>query len=278
MRTHIDWLTFTFTPVYPVELEDEYTNALERGLHALFGDDLSHRAFGGLWQRMERSRAPYTHSWQLGDKGITLFGSPNLNHACVEISGEGCEQLIEIEALNELLTNCADRVTRIDIACDIETNVKPTEFISQLNHERMRSSGYQTSETGETCYIGSKKSDRYARVYRYFPPHPRQNLLRIECVFRRNYAKAVSRSCLNHSIEAVSNAAGDAFGFAHPIWKPTNSETADISISRPERKMGGTVFWLIKSCAPAFKRMCESGAIRDPHQFFNDYFLPQQGD
>lgn len=278
MRTHIDWLTFTITPQYSEGSQEGYTNAVIEGLNDLFGVKLADSAFGGNWSVKERSRAPYTDAWQLGECGITLFASPNLTHACVEISGAGCEYLIEHNLLNELLTKCSDRVTRIDIATDIETNVNPTEFVSITNHERMRSNGYQTSESGETCYVGSKTSDRYARVYRYFAPHPRSHLLRIEHVFRRKYAKSVSRACVNTGTQEVAKAAGKVFGWSHPEWQPSVSTSADISIIRENRQMGGTIHWLITACAPAFKRLCDEGTIRDPEKFLRDYFIPLRGE
>lgn len=278
MRTHIDWLTFTFTPEYPDDKDGEYSDALIAGLDALFGAGLAQRVFGWNWERRERSRAPYTDAWEMGDAGITLFASPNLTHACIEISGKGCEYLIENATMNKVLTKCHERVTRIDIACDIETNVNPTEFVSQTNHERMRASGYQKSESGETCYVGSQKSDRYARVYRYFAPHPRSHLLRIEHVFRRAYAKIVANAVVDDGIEAVSKSGGIAFGWTHPVWKPSVHQESDISIVAPERKMGKTIYWLIKSCAPAFRRLVEEGTIRNGEEFLRQYFMPNNED
>lgn len=275
MRTHIDWLTFTATPHYNDGTQEGYADALNGGLTALFGDVLANRVFGGDWERRERGRPPYTDAWELaGDRGLTIFASPTLTHFCIEISGRGCEYLICIDALNELLTKCHDRVTRIDIATDIETSVTPAEFVAISSHDRMRASGYQKSESGETCYVGSQKSDRYARVYRYADPHPRSNLLRIEAVFRRKYAKSVACACLDGGIDKVSASAGDAFGFRHTIWQPDTNDRADISIIAAERKMGKTIYWLVKSCAPAFKRLVEDGTIRDPQAFFSQYFMP----
>lgn len=274
MRTHIDWLTFTFTPNYSEGVDEGYHSALSSGLNDLFGVQLTSQAFGGNWGLKAHGRAPYTDAWQLGDSGITLFASPNLTHACVELSGAGCEHLINLGALNEVLTKCCERVTRIDIATDIETLTTPIEFTTKLNHERMRSCGYQKSESGETCYIGSQKSDRYARVYRYNAPHPRSHLLRIEHVFRRQYAKSVALACVNANVESIETAAGRIFGWNHLLWKPSDVEYVDISITSAERKANGTIFWLIKSCAPAFKRLCADGTIRDPQQFFNSYFQP----
>lgn len=278
MRTHIDWLTFTMRPRYVSTdgegaVYDEYLQALSYALQDTFSDELATRAFGGQWTKQDRGRAPYKDSWRLGDKGITLFASPELPHCCIEISGQGCEYLITENVLTDVLECVMDRVTRIDIASDIETNVKPSEFVAHVHHERMRAGGSQRSETGETEYVGSQKSDRYARVYRYAPPHPRAHLLRIEHVFRRDYAKIVAARVVDESATSVVAAAGEAFGWSHPVWQVDAVETADISIVGEQRKANNTVFWLIKSCAPAFKRLVSEGEIRDPEAFLRTYFI-----
>jgi len=276
MRTHIDWLTFTMPMIYGEENDEAYANAIKTGFLDTFGTDLVQTVFGGKWTQGERSRAPYTDVWMDAAGGISLYASPNLVHCCVEISGSGCERLIQLGVCEAVLAKCGRRVTRIDIASDIETSTQPAEFVSVVSHERMRASGYQKSETGETCYVGSKKSDRYARVYRYYPPHPRAHLLRIEHVFRRKYAKSVVEEILGTSLEAVSSAAGRAFGWAHAEWKPETTEQADISIVAAERGAGGTIAWLVRSVAPAVRRLITDGTIRDPDEFFRLYFMPQE--
>jgi len=275
VRTHIDWLTFTMPMLYTTNEESSYANAIEAAFHDTFGAVLVQTVFGGAWKHAERSRAPYTDCWVDEESGISLYGSPNLVHCCVEITGQGCERLIRQETMYAVLGKCADRITRIDIASDIETSTPAAEFVEIVSHDRMRASGYQKSETGETCYVGSKKSDRYARVYRYYPPHPRAHLLRIEHVFRRKYAKSVAKAILDTSIEGVAAAAGKAFGWAHSEWKPEAAQHADISIVAPERGTTSTVAWLVRSVAPAIRRLIEDGTIRDPEEFFRTYFLPQ---
>lgn len=273
MRSHVDWVTFTMSMVYVDETDAAYANAIAYGFEDMFGKELLADAFGGNWIKNERSRAPYTDAWQLSDRNITLFASPNLTHCCVEISGQGCETLISKALLHKVLQSCHSRITRIDIASDIETTVMPDEFVEKVLHERMRTSGHVVSDTGETCYVGSQKSDRYARVYRYNPPHPRSHLLRIEHVFRREYAKVVARQISESGIERVAYSAGEAFAWAHPSWQPLVSEPVDISVVKAEPTMGGTVFWLIKSVAPAFRKLVEKGIITDPQKFVDDYFL-----
>lgn len=261
--------------IYTGDGSGAYADAISSGLTDMFGETLRNAVFGGEWSKNGRSRAPYVDAWKLGENGITLFASPTLTHACIEISGQGCERLIAMETLGAVLESSGERVTRIDIASDIETAIMPDEFVAQVSHERMRASGYQKSETGETAYVGSQKSDRYARVYRYAEPHPRSKLLRVEHVFRRDYAKKVAHACAQSGVDSVARAAGDAFGWSHAVWKPEGNNDTDISTVGAERKMGKTVFWLVHSVAPAFRRLIAEGVIKDPEAFIQAYFLAE---
>lgn len=273
MRSHIDWLSFTIPMVYFGVGDNAYAMAVSNGLEDMFGLQLRGLAFGGDWEKQERSRAPYTDAWVQISQGVTLFASPNLTHACLEISGQGCEKLIERGLLTDVLSACKERVTRIDIACDIETEIHPDEFVKEVSHERMRTNGRVVSDTGETCYVGSQKSERYARVYRYNKPHPRSHLLRIEHVFRKAYAKKVAAEIVAKSLESVSAAAGLAFGWSHPLWRPSDVDGAEISVVLERSGSGSTIFWLLHSVAPAFKRLCADGTIQDPEAFLKQFFL-----
>lgn len=268
-------MTPRYLSIYPegTSIEEAYADALEKAFLATFGQNLTQEAFGGSWEKNEKSRSPYTDAWKLAGGTITLFAAPQLSHCCVEISGKGCEALLSVNKLNRVLACIADRVVRIDIACDIETEVKPEEFVSTTSHIRMRASGYQKSSTGETSYVGSQKSDRFARVYRFYPPHPRADLLRVEHVFRRDYAKTVAQACLDADIDSIAKAAGVAFGWAHGVWQTDSGEMVDISVISANRETGKTVHWLINSCAASFKRLVETGEISDAEAFLNRYFL-----
>lgn len=259
---------------YSDETSEAYANAMENAFVDTFGRSTVAAVFGGAWEKKERSRAPYMDAWTNNLHGISVFSSPNLTHCCVEISGQGCETIIALGKFDELLARVVERVTRIDIACDIETATHPSEFVEQTSHERMRASGYQKSETGETCYVGSQKSDRYARVYRYYEPHPRAHLLRVEHVFRRKTAKAVASAIVEAGINAVAKSAGQAFGWSHAAWDTDAAPEVDLSVVAAERNAGKTVSWLMRSVAPAFKRLVQDGTIRDPEAFVRQYFMP----
>jgi len=252
---------------------EDYAAAIEAAWLATFDPETLASAFGGEWEKQEKSRAPYTDAWKTRDNTITLYAGISLNHCCVEISGQGCEKLIQADLLEKVLSATASRITRIDIAVDIQTQVSPSEFVAALSHKRMRSSGSQHSQSGDTEYVGSRTSDRFARVYRYNKPHPRSHLLRVEHVFHKEYAKKVADEILKMGIGAVANSAGKAFGWEHVVWEPDDNSGSDISIVQAERNAGKTVFWLVNSVAPAFRRLCENGTISDPEAFINRFFL-----
>lgn len=278
MNTRIDWLSFTLTIRPSINDHEAMYVAIEQAIEDVFGVGQTATIFGGRWTKNEHGRAPYSHSWTLRDSGCTLFCNPTLTHMTVEFSGQGCTRLIEQSMMDEVLNNVADRVTRIDVATDITTNTTPEEFIAAGHSERFGSVGMFHSPTGTTAYIGSMKSERFARVYRYVEPHPRAHLLRVECVSRRDHAKAVARAILTQGERSVAATLGDVYGWRHNDWQPDAPADADLSIVRAEKAAGGTVFWLIKQAAPAFKRLVQEGTIMDAESFLQHYFLNDSDD
>lgn len=276
MRIHIDWLTFTCNPIYVGGNQHDLASAIVDGLCGVIGKVLFNKIFAGDGKQKQRSRAPYTYAWIWEQDNVTIYASEQLNHFTVEISGKGCERLIDADCMKALLEAVSERVTRVDIACDIETSVDPVSFVKSVSHKRMQASGYQKSASGETCYVGSQKSERYARVYRYNEPHPRSHLLRIEHVFRRDHAKVVCAEIVRSGLQGVAFAAGESFGWTHEVWKTDRDSSVDISIVGAEREAGKTIYWLVNSVAPAFKRLCENGTIKDPEEFLRLYFTQAQ--
>ena len=252
---------------------DQYALSIGRAFLHTFGETHTEKIFGGEWSKQEHSRAPYVDAWKLREGTIALYAHPHLTHCCVEISGQGCEWLIERGLLEAVLSAARSRITRIDLAVDIKTQTRPLEFVKQTTSKRTKSNGYQISGSGETCYVGSQKSDRYARVYRYAKPHPRSDLLRIETVFRREVARTVARSIIQHGAAKVAASVGEHFGWCHADWNMEITGDIDLRMATAERNGGKTVYWLVNSVAPAFRRLVDDGTIRDPDEFIRRYFL-----
>jgi len=228
----------------------------------------------GSWE-LSSGRAPYKQSCRT-EQGITLYYNVNLEHCLMEISGRGCEFLRSHNLLNRLIEMTAERITRIDLAVDILTDTSPADFVRDSASARFKSRGTVTSDTGSTEYIGSRKSERYCRVYRYAPPHPRSNFLRTEFVFRKTNAKLFVQNAIEADFQLIPLAlgAGMVYGFEHAVWDLRGDEIPLHSYT-PERRQGKTIMWLCSQVAPAFKKLVKEGVIDDPEQFVREFFLSE---
>lgn len=257
----IDWISFTLDvgseegrAVYRLpNIISEALHKIDSDLPAWLGLYDAHVPHGG--------RAPYTHSWTFLDGGVSIFASPIVPHALVEISGKGLTALYEQGVVNDVLSLVTARLSRLDIAHDIPTETRPIEFCSERDGKKFSSRSEVVSQSGETVYIGSKKSDRYARVYRYNPPHPRSHLLRIEYCIKGMQARVTAQNVLESGIEAVNTALAVQFGWKHVDLIFDGSPTVDLPSWRPERREGKTVAWLYGAVASAIIRLDRAGIL-----------------
>lgn len=273
MSTKIDWLSFSVPVRYSSPNDEAYAVAIENALSDLLGQWLCDALFAAKWDLTEHGRQPYKHVWWRSDSPLMMFTHPNLNHMTVEASGQACDWLREKDLLDVLLEHVSDRVTRLDVATDIETALSPAAFVDAGCSNRFSARGIYSSDTGQTVYVGSQKSDKFARVYRYAAPHPRSNLLRVEYVLRRDQAKVAARMLSSATIETLASSLGASFAWASPAWTLRSSDAPKITTVRGDRSNSGTIRWLITSVAPAFQRLVREGEIKDAEQFVRSYFL-----
>lgn len=200
-------------------------------------------------------RKPYRASWQRTDGTCFIFLHPALDHALIEIPGKGCQSLGLWHDAGGFLEAFKDRLTRLDLACDMLTDTRPVDFAYTRDAKRFKSHGHITEESGETVYIGSRKSDRHAAIYRYNEPHERAHLLRCEYRLRAENAKITADFILTHGHAAAAKALGEQFGWQHPDWNVTDPSEAELRAYRPDRKAGKTLFWLGDTVAPLLIRL-----------------------
>lgn len=208
-----------------------------------------------------RGRAPYAASWGRADNGVRIFASPTISHVLVEISGIGCKTLRAHDQLEEVLALVCNRVSRIDLAVDIVTDAKPYQFASQRLVERFKTITDWRSETGDTYYVGSMRSDRFARIYRYAPPHPRSKTLRIEHVFRRSAAKSLASSILANGYASTVRSAGDIYGWSAPQWTPQDVEPIVLRSGQERKGTKNTIFWFYGAVTSAAVKACRRGEL-----------------
>lgn len=261
MQIKVDW--FSFTVKREVQNDDDELIVLRQVLATLRDYyPASDKALGldETWS-WKAGRKPYRASFRSADDGIGIFIHPALNHAMVEFTGRGCDHLAEWRDPVGFMDAFKERCNRIDVACDMLTDTDPVDFAYTREQGRFQSDGHIKEESGTTVYIGSQKSNRFARVYRYNPPHDRAHLLRCEYVLRAEDAKATAASIIENGKESVAAALGRAFGWTHKDWLVEAPTEIELRAYRPDRKIGATIFWLNDTVAPLLRRLHQSGDI-----------------
>lgn len=270
--TKIDWLSFSFKvgqgdPILPHRL-----------LEQVLGDfyEFAPTAYieitkGYEWEQ-RAGRAPYSLGFARSDGGCYLFAHPNLPHALIELTGRGCGSSSSRGTLNLILGEVASRISRLDVACDMLCSTDPIDFAAARSEGRFKAHSEMVSSSGTTAYVGSKTSDKYARVYRYNEPHERAHLLRCEYVLKAETARSAALAVIHDGIDAVAKALGSDFGWQHEDWQPNSQKAAEMPVWRPERREGKTVYWLNTQVAETLVRLHRAGVL-DATEWLHDNVL-----
>lgn len=260
MSAIIDWISISLPHVL-------------QPMATLFGDDgLTKKLLGegGQWledwlgsfddKEMMAGRHPYTKSIRSEYGGWRMFYGGNQPGCLVEISGMGCLRLREIDSDIAIVREFHNNITRIDIAVDIETDISPMVFVETSGKGKWKSDGNFGSGSGRTVYKGNKKSDRYARVYRYYEPHPRAKFLRVEMVSKGRAAKPTAAAVATcESIDDVAASLGVTYLWEHPVWS-LRSETT-IPAAPRRYKQSGTERWMLTQFLPAAEKLAAKGSV-----------------
>lgn len=273
MSVHIDWMSITphlATVGDDWTLRDTYTRAA-----TALEDHCStfKEAFGSAvqWEPCA-GRRPYAHARRSSDASRTLYVHPELPYFTFEASGVACQRAQEY--MPALCAGFAGLFTRIDIAVDIETETRPEEFLEAVHAPLIKTRSVMKSSTGETCYLGSRHSEKFARVYRYFAPHPRAHLLRAEFQLKSSYANALARRIAEGvALESIASGFGLQFGFKHPCWQ-VETEPTKLKVAT-HAQSGNTIAWLTQTVAPLMRRLRDEGRL-DIEAWIAEYVMEHE--
>lgn len=257
----LDWFSFTF-PVRTVDApKDDITTAgIMSAFHAWTGGVFIGCVDGEKWT-VAQERGHYKNRIECPITGVSISWNGKDVYAFAELSGRACDNVLSRIDVPRLAAAANGRATRIDLAVDIECDINPSEFVAQRNDGHFKTSGFYTSETGETCYVGSRSGDRMARVYRYKAPHPRAHLLRAEAEYKGQAAKKLAERLQSASLIEVTVAAHLPFGWTHPVWLFGDMEVSPIKARAYDKSNDGRWHWLMTVCWPALKKADFDGVI-----------------
>lgn len=262
MKTYcIDWFSFIIPTSAPFThmLNVSMQQVLELAEQHL-KDWWSPIAGKGVWQ-VQHGRQPY--KWRIAntDTKVTLSWGHVNPHIYVEISGQACQNISAGRKLEELAEQECMRASRIDFAMDIETDVQPADFIVNMDGKRFKSRSNITSENGNTVYIGSRKSERLCRIYRYHAPHPRHKLLRVEVELKGEAAKLAASEVNRRGLIETVKEVNRPFGWSHPLWEQQDGDAPRIAARAARKERANTVRWIYGSVSDALRRSILDGSL-----------------
>lgn len=273
MQTKIDYVSFTVPTRLPFPPDDaDNTDKAHMVLEDFLGQHWKPIISGHVWEVYKAKGFYHTRIFDADTKISISFGNVN-RHIYVDVGGQALDKIRAFGFYEDFLQKVATRTSRVDFAVDFETQCSPSEFIDNRQKGRFKAGGNVFSEDGETCYVGSWKAERFARVYRYHDPHPRSKFLRAEVVLRGTYAKQAMAIVTGAGEVQAALAAHEPFGWKHSLWQPTEAVTSEIVSKRHDKEAAGTVRWLNGDVAACIVRLHGEDLI-DAEKWFAEYVKP----
>jgi len=274
--SHIDYLGYT------IDVRDDYgdtpdNTTIKDNLYQIVAahtdDTIARVLLAGTGWYPASTRRPYQAGYANHKLGIYVYygGHP---HALMELTGGGCHYARNQGVLTDLLHCMQQTLTRLDIAVDMLTETRPRDFVAAGHSKRIKTRNDRVSDTGETVTLGSWHSDRFVNVYRYNEPHPRADKLRVEFRLKREYARNAVPYILDYSVKHLVGMLQSSYQFNHRDWRVEDMK--ERLPGRPDNKKSeSTLMWILKQVAPAVRKLIREGVIDEPHDFFEEHFMPE---
>lgn len=211
------------------------------------------------WREFNQS-GRFPRGIRFDDIGMTYMEGDKSDVSLVQFSGQGCAWLRDNQLLDGVLAAWQDRSTRIDVAIDIVSDVDPEVFARDLTNKRFKTDSHEKSGTGKTWYVGSYKSDRFCRVYRYSDELLRPNTLRIEYQFGNGQAKHCVTECLSKGVFAIAVELGNLYGWRNKDYFLSKDDTKFVSAPRPKTRAGKEL-WLYNQVLPSLIKEAQKGNV-----------------
>lgn len=229
------------------------------------------------WRRLERAFKGYQFGMINDHTGaVFLYNVGNVGMgAHLQLSGSALSQLridlkVDDYALIRHLTDWSGRASRVDLTINFHNcKITPLKAYRAFKDGTLttpaRSANYiegvEDKIEGMTCYIGTRQSERFARVYdknaqMKLKPENSEAWVRMELEMKKLWAKATQNSIVEFGLEAAVNSHFSDF----IQWNDREYTSALDGESAPIDEIGrsdtNTEKWLLKSVVPSLARAC----------------------
>lgn len=259
MFCKIDWISLTIPTNAPFVGGSDmvFQGVLELAVMVL-PDVFAPISIIGEWE-VQQGRGVYQFARMHTKTKIRLsFGDVNAD-IYLEISGQACDSIRGFTTLEKIFQAEDIRLSRVDLACDYETDLSVDLIIGKGYKATFKSRADWRTEDGDTTYIGSRKSERMLRVYRYHKPHPRSHLLRCEVELKGDAAKAIGRRII---ASGETQACADAlaiFDLQHELIRESIPTASPLRAAGSDKAKKGTARWFLKQVKPALLKAHKNG-------------------
>lgn len=271
--TKVDWLAFTIPmPAPSVIGSDEHWESVFDLMELNGADVWSPIWRGGDWE-VEQGRGVYQFARVDAKSKIRLSIGDVNSDVYVEVSGQACDYVRGAGVFYEIFQQEAIRFSRIDLACDFESDVSVDEIIGKGYKASIKSRADYRTVQGDTTYVGSRKSERMLRVYRYHSPHPRSHLLRCEVELKGHTAKLIARQISESSVDEVCLQALKVFALRHELIASATARSSALPARAYDKAKKGRMRWLLTQVLPALVKAHKEGDI-DARTWCEQHLFP----
>lgn len=201
--------------------------------------------------------------------GWMLFGGATHGRILLQLPGEACHGLrMDTNAagdsigLRPFLEEPRNRITRIDIAGNWRTPLSVDGVASAFKDTDLSKYRRDPSGTGLTQWLTGQTSEQRAVVYRYYPPHPRSDWLRIEFRLFGESAENARASIMKEGLLPTYKALLASKNFNDPNMLNAlgvGHEAAKVAYARRQR--AGSLKWLYGTAMKSIKTAIQTGIL-----------------
>ena len=232
---------YGFTVPTNIEARNIDIEFVGRRLESALPDPI-YRAFFEDVESTSVYRSGYTHGESL-TTGVTVFYGGQ-HHILVEFGGRACQTAFNAELMHDLVQATESRCNRVDVALDFE-DVRSIDVVNRGYSKRIKSYDMIETSSGVTHTIGSRSSNRYTKVYEYYPPHERAGGTRIEFTLKGKLAPSAAKFWRYYGAGHVAAAANNTVKLAYLESIPMPQIEEKFSATKKKR-LGG----FSRKCAP----------------------------
>lgn len=268
----VDWLSFTIPMPTPFAggTDAIWEDAFKK-IKLNIGDVWAPVFESGKWQ-LQNGRGAYRNA-RLNDQTKVRLSIGDVNaDIYVEVSGQACQEIRRLGIFYDIFQEKAVRVCRIDLASDFECEYSVWDIIDNGYKASIKSRADYRTVQGDTAYIGSRKSERMLRIYRYHEPHPRAKFLRFEVEIKGDTARAIAPRVTASSCSEVALAALKSFGLKHSLPASACCEVSTLESHQYDKAKKGRMRWIMTQVLPALFRAHREGDI-DARVFFETHLF-----